>query len=129
MQTVHTKLKVTQMAQMTLLFLPATTALQGHRTLHSYLSHFPAIEKVFHDKQIQLLFSVVLRVLVTNSIYPKDFSQRCGLLMKTRHGLRSLCRDNQQSHTRSTTVLSDSALQLRSPSIISTLHLKNTLLV
>lgn len=73
------------------------------KTSCSYLSHLSPIEKVFHDKQIQFLLSVVLRVLVPNSIHPKDFGQCCGLLIKKRHWVRSLHADNQ-SNLRSTTV-------------------------
>lgn len=73
------------------------------KTYCSYLSHFPSIEKVFHDKQIQFLFSVVLRVLVPNSIHSKDFGQCCGLLIKKRLWVRSLY-TGKQSNLRSTTV-------------------------
>lgn len=82
----------------------ACTAVE-HKLCHtwSYLSHFPSIEKVFHDKQIQFLFSVVLRILVSNSIHPKDFGQCCGLLIKERLWVRSL-HAGKQSDLRSTTV-------------------------
>lgn len=101
----------------------ACTAVE-HKLCHtwSYLSHFPSIEKVFHDKQIQFLFSVVLRILVSNSIHPKDFGQCCGLLIKERLWVRSL-HAGKQSDLRSTTV----PLQLRIFCEIPMFHLEHVL--
>lgn len=93
-------------------------------TCNPYLSHLPSIEKVFHDKQIQLLLCVVLRVLVPNSIHPKDFSQCCGFLVR-RYWVRSLCAGNQSYEK---CHYPDCALHLRSSSRIPTFHLENTLL-
>lgn len=41
----------------------------------SDLSHLPSVEEVFHDKQIQLLLCVVLRVLVADPVHTQDLCQ------------------------------------------------------
>lgn len=41
----------------------------------SYLSHFASIEQVFHDEEVQFLLSVVLGVLVANSVNSEDLCQ------------------------------------------------------